>query len=70
MTEEDLEVDLDEIDDAEFCFWCPVCLEPAELAIDEFEGCGCDDCEEAECWTVCDPINGIRMGEGKSQQKN
>ena len=28
-------------------------------ASDEFHGCGCDNCDEEECWTICDPINGI-----------
>jgi hypothetical protein len=28
-------------------------------ASDEFEGCGCDSCDEPDCWTVCDPVNGI-----------
>lgn len=23
----------DEVDDVEFCFWCPVCLEPAEACM-------------------------------------
>jgi len=29
-------------------------------AYDGFRGCGCDDCEEDECWTRCEFCNRIK----------
>jgi hypothetical protein len=41
MSEDDYDIDVDEIDVIEFCFWCPLCLEPAYL-------CWCGMTEEPE----------------------